>query len=88
MITVLIVGVPGVPVGKPAVSNITADSLTLAWYGPGYDGGSKVIGYKIEKASCGAAGWTDWSSLSEDCKVCIYYYTVYCSTTVCASIKL
>lgn len=42
-----IVTPPGVPVWK----DITRNTVTLAWEPPQYDGGSKIIGYNVEKRS-------------------------------------
>ena len=44
-------GPPEPPSGRPYVSNIDTSSLTLAWYGSTYDGGSMVTGYIVEMSS-------------------------------------
>lgn len=44
---------PEPPAGRPYVSHIDAEtsSLTLAWYGSTFDGGSMVTGYVVEMSS-------------------------------------
>ena len=44
-------GPPEPPNGRPYVSNIDTSTLTLAWYGSTYDGGSMVTGYVVEMSS-------------------------------------
>ena len=44
-------GPPEPPAGRPYVSDIDTSSLTLAWYGSTYDGGSMVTGYVVEMSS-------------------------------------
>jgi len=46
-------GPPDPPASRPYVSHIDHDacSLTLAWYGSSFDGGSIVTGYIVEMSS-------------------------------------
>ncbi len=71
-------GPPEPPAGRPFVSDVDVDSgqspsLTLAWYGPTFDGGSCVTGYVVEVASwaCDSPSGTpespDWAVLQADC---------------------
>ena len=57
---------PDPPAGQPAASAITRTSVTLSWYGPGFDGGSQVIAYRIDMAK---APEYQWSEISSDCQV-------------------
>ena len=58
---------PDAPIGQPVASNIKTNSLTLAWSGPGYDGGSQVTDYRVEMALNGQGG--SWKTLTSNCKV-------------------
>ena len=67
-------GPPEPPAGRPFVSDIDANrtSLTLAWYGSTFDGGSIVTGYQVESSSWPISSdskppeATDWTVLTED----------------------
>ncbi|KAK8746869.1 hypothetical protein OTU49_016869, partial [Cherax quadricarinatus] len=48
---------PEPPADKPNHSEVTADSVTLSWYGPTYDGGSVVTGYTVEACKSGQHEW-------------------------------
>lgn len=37
------------PPGKPEVTDITRSSVTIAWFVPENDGGSKIVGYVVER---------------------------------------
>lgn len=50
-------GAPEPPADKPNHSEVTADSVTLCWYGPAYDGGSVVTGYTVEARKAGQQEW-------------------------------
>lgn len=39
---------PSPPASQPFVSRKTTHSLVLSWSGPGYDGGTAVLGYIVE----------------------------------------
>nr|XP_006823012.1 PREDICTED: titin-like [Saccoglossus kowalevskii] len=49
--------VPGQP-GIPEVSNVHADSMTLTWSAPGYDGGTQITGYYLEKKERMSTMWS------------------------------
>ncbi|XP_042243214.1 myosin light chain kinase, smooth muscle-like isoform X1 [Homarus americanus] len=49
-----ITGAPEPPAAKPNRSEVTADSITLSWYGPTFDGGSVVMGYTVEARKAGS----------------------------------
>ena len=67
-------GPPEPPAGRPYVSHIDTEtfSLTLAWYGSTFDGGSIVTGYMVEMSSWPITSSsqppdaTDWQILSSD----------------------
>jgi len=52
-----VASVPDPPVEKPNLSEVTAESVTLSWYGPTYDGGSCVTGYIVESRKIGQVPW-------------------------------
>ena len=68
-------GPPEPPAGRPFVSDIApgSSSLTLAWYGSTFDGGSIVTGYLVEMSSWFVTADsqppepTDWTVLTSDC---------------------
>lgn len=47
---------PGPP-GKPVAYNITSDGMTVRWEAPGFDGGSPILGYHIEKKDRNSLMW-------------------------------
>lgn len=47
---------PGPP-GKPVVFNVTSDGMTVQWEAPGFDGGSPVTGYNLEKKDRNSLLW-------------------------------
>ena len=65
-------GPPEPPAGRPYVSHIDSEtsSLTLAWYGSTFDGGSMVTGYVVEMScwpitcSRGPPDASDWQILN------------------------
>uniref|UniRef100_A0A3B3QBP0 Titin n=1 Tax=Paramormyrops kingsleyae TaxID=1676925 RepID=A0A3B3QBP0_9TELE len=48
---------PGPP-GRPVVYNVTSDGMTIQWEAPGYDGGSPITGYHVEKKDRNSLLWT------------------------------
>ena len=50
-------GAPEPPADKPNFCEVTADAVTLSWYGPTYDGGSVVTGYTVEARKVGKEDW-------------------------------
>lgn len=55
---------PEPPADEPNFCEVTADSVTLSWYGPTYDGGSVVTGYTVEARKVGKE---DWYTLISGC---------------------
>lgn len=47
---------PGPP-GKPVAFNITSDGMTIKWDTPGFDGGSTILGYHVEKKDRNSLMW-------------------------------
>lgn len=47
---------PGPP-GKPVAFNITSDGMTIKWEAPGFDGGSPILGYHVEKKDRNSLLW-------------------------------
>jgi len=47
------------PPGKPEVTDITRSSVTLAWTVPFNDGGSKIVGYVVERKIYSTDEWDD-----------------------------
>lgn len=47
---------PGPP-GKPVAYNITSDGMTIRWEAPGFDGGSPILGYHVEKKDRNSLLW-------------------------------
>ena len=49
------------PPGRPSVTSMTRDSVTLTWSPPRNDGGSPVTGYIVESKSSSYYAWTSCS---------------------------
>lgn len=47
---------PGPP-GKPVAFNVTSDGMTIKWEAPGFDGGSPILGYHVEKKDRNSLLW-------------------------------
>uniref|UniRef100_A0A3Q1F023 Titin n=1 Tax=Acanthochromis polyacanthus TaxID=80966 RepID=A0A3Q1F023_9TELE len=47
---------PGPP-GKPVAYNVTSDGMTIKWEAPGFDGGSPILGYHVEKKDRNSLLW-------------------------------
>eukprot|EP00095_Tigriopus_kingsejongensis_P007289 snap_masked-scaffold313_size211302-processed-gene-0.8 protein:Tk07289 transcript:snap_masked-scaffold313_size211302-processed-gene-0.8-mRNA-1 annotation:"nuclear anchorage protein 1-like" len=70
-------GPPEPPAGRPFLSDVDLanSSLTLAWYGSTFDGGSIVTGYLVEMSSWPLAKThevTDWTVLTSNCNSTSY----------------
>jgi len=50
------------PPGRPTVTSMTRDSVTLSWSPPRNDGGSPVTGYIVESKSSSYYAWTSCSA--------------------------
>lgn len=74
-------GPPEPPAGRPYASDIDNSSLTLAWYGSTFDGGSIVTGYVVEMSSWPITSdsaqpeATDWTVLTSECHSTSYIVT-------------
>lgn len=47
---------PGSP-AKPVAFNVTSDGMSIKWEAPGFDGGSPILGYHIEKKDRNSLLW-------------------------------
>ena len=74
-------GPPEPPANRPYASDIDNSSLTLAWYGSTFDGGSIVTGYVVEMSSWPITSdsaqpeATDWTVLTAECHSTSYIVT-------------
>uniref|UniRef100_A0A670HYW5 Titin n=1 Tax=Podarcis muralis TaxID=64176 RepID=A0A670HYW5_PODMU len=48
------------PPGRPEVTDVTRSSVSLTWSPPLYDGGSKIVGYIVERKPYNEAGDGRW----------------------------
>nr|XP_005994699.1 PREDICTED: myosin light chain kinase, smooth muscle-like [Latimeria chalumnae] len=55
---------PQSPAGRPYVSELYSNSVTLSWSGPCYDGGSAILSYVVEMKQ---AEESDWEILTDSC---------------------
>lgn len=53
---------PDPPASQPVVSQLSTQSLVLSWTGPSYDGGTAVLGYKVEVRQEDLDTWTEVTS--------------------------
>ncbi|XP_037611310.1 myosin light chain kinase, smooth muscle-like isoform X1 [Sebastes umbrosus] len=61
---------PDPPASHPVVSQLSTQSLVLSWTGPSYDGGTAVLGYKVEVRQEDLDTWTE---LTSRCKNTSYH---------------
>ncbi|XP_059475294.1 titin homolog [Neocloeon triangulifer] len=61
-------GAPDPPSGWPTVTVTGASSAVLAWGSSPYDGGRKVISYRVELRTTGG----EWNIVAEDCNALSY----------------
>ncbi|CAB3382376.1 Hypothetical predicted protein [Cloeon dipterum] len=61
-------GAPDAPSGRPTVTVTGASSAVLAWASSPYDGGRKVISYRVELRTTGG----EWNVVAEDCNALSY----------------
>lgn len=59
VVSYLLVFVCSDPPGKPEVTDITRSSVSLCWTVPFNDGGSKIIGYVVERKVYSTDEWDD-----------------------------
>ncbi|XP_038634864.1 myosin light chain kinase, smooth muscle-like isoform X2 [Scyliorhinus canicula] len=68
-ISLAVVDRPEPPAGRPCISELCCDSLTLSWSGPCYDGGSAIKSYIIEMKQ---SGDLEWKTLTDSCSSTSY----------------
>lgn len=62
-ISLSVIDRPEPPASQPVVSQLSNQSLVLSWTGPSYDGGTAVLGYKVEvRQEDEPEGWTEATS--------------------------
>ncbi|XP_078079909.1 myosin light chain kinase, smooth muscle-like [Mustelus asterias] len=69
-ISLAVVDRPEPPAGRPCISELGRDSLTLSWSGPCYDGGSAIKSYIIEIKQ---SGDSEWKILTDSCSSTSYH---------------
>ena len=50
-------GPPEPPAGRPSASIFNKDSVSVTWSSPPYDGGSVLIGYRVEMKTTTQDEW-------------------------------
>ncbi|KAL7882191.1 hypothetical protein AOLI_G00090400, partial [Acnodon oligacanthus] len=56
-IRVVVLDKPGPPTGPVKVEEVTADSVTISWKPPEYDGGCTISNYLVEKRDTSTTNW-------------------------------
>lgn len=56
-ITVVVLDKPGPPTGPIKLDEVTADSVTLSWQPPEYEGGCAINNYIVEKRDTSTTNW-------------------------------
>lgn len=56
-ITVVVLDKPGPPTGPIKIDEVTADSVTLSWQPPEYEGGCSINNYIVEKRDTSTTNW-------------------------------
>lgn len=56
------------PASQPVVSQLSSGSLVLSWTGPSYDGGTAILGYRVEVRREDQPEPLTWTGLSVCCK--------------------
>ncbi|XP_068439500.1 myosin light chain kinase, smooth muscle-like isoform X2 [Clinocottus analis] len=59
---------PDPPASQPVISQLSTESVVLSWTGPSYDGGSAVLGYKVEVQQEGQDEPESWTEVTSRCK--------------------
>ncbi|XP_063749336.1 myosin light chain kinase, smooth muscle-like isoform X2 [Eleginops maclovinus] len=59
---------PDPPASHPVISQLSTQSLVLSWTGPSYDGGTAVLGYKVEVREEGQDTPESWTEATSRCK--------------------
>uniref|UniRef100_A0A8C4KRR6 TITIN protein n=1 Tax=Dromaius novaehollandiae TaxID=8790 RepID=A0A8C4KRR6_DRONO len=56
-LNIVVLDKPGPPTGPVKVDEVTADSVTISWEPPKYDGGSSINNYIVEKRDTSTTSW-------------------------------
>ncbi|XP_054454827.1 myosin light chain kinase, smooth muscle-like isoform X2 [Anoplopoma fimbria] len=72
-VSLSVVDRPDPPASHPVVSKLSTKSLVLSWTGPSYDGGTAVLGYKVEVRREGQNGPESWTEATSRCKNTTYH---------------
>lgn len=70
-ISLSVIDRPEPPASQPVVSQLTTQSLVLSWTGPSYDGGTAVLGYKVEVRQEDEPD--NWTEVTSRCKSTSYH---------------
>ncbi|KAF7204301.1 myosin light chain kinase, smooth muscle isoform X2 [Nothobranchius furzeri] len=62
-VSLSVVDRPAPPSSQPVVSSVSSQSLVLSWTGPGYDGGTAVLGYIVEVSQEGSDKSGSWTAI-------------------------
>uniref|UniRef100_A0A663MAZ1 Titin n=1 Tax=Athene cunicularia TaxID=194338 RepID=A0A663MAZ1_ATHCN len=62
-LNIVVLDKPGPPTGPVKVDEVTADSITISWEPPKYDGGSSINNYIVEKRDTSTTTWHIVSSV-------------------------
>uniref|UniRef100_A0A8C9L785 Titin n=1 Tax=Pavo cristatus TaxID=9049 RepID=A0A8C9L785_PAVCR len=62
-LNIVVLDKPGPPTGPVKVDEVTADSITISWEPPKYDGGSSINNYIVEKRDTSTTTWQIVSSV-------------------------
>uniref|UniRef100_A0A669Q3Q0 Titin n=1 Tax=Phasianus colchicus TaxID=9054 RepID=A0A669Q3Q0_PHACC len=62
-LNIVVLDKPGPPTGPVKVDEVTADSITISWEPPKYDGGSSINNYIVEKRDTSTTIWQIVSSV-------------------------
>uniref|UniRef100_A0A8C5WXH0 Titin n=1 Tax=Laticauda laticaudata TaxID=8630 RepID=A0A8C5WXH0_LATLA len=57
ILSIIVLDKPGPPTGPVKMDEITADSITISWEPPKYDGGSSINNYIVEKRDTSTTAW-------------------------------
>lgn len=64
---------PAPPASQPVISQLSTESVVLSWTGPSYDGGTAVLGYKVEVRQEGRDDPESWTEAASRCKNTTYH---------------
>ncbi|XP_034414613.1 myosin light chain kinase, smooth muscle-like isoform X2 [Cyclopterus lumpus] len=64
---------PDPPASQPVISQLSTESVVLSWTGPSFDGGTAVLGYKVEVRQEGQDKNESWTEVTSRCKNTTYH---------------